>query len=141
MKKSLRVMLVAAVSAVSVTAISPFAYAANQGTAISRYETMHKGDYLHRDMTGYAIELIMQGDGNLVLKATNGHICWASHTVGGDHAAYQWDGNFVIYNSSGKAMWASNTTDGGSGESGQTVDISTDGTYRVGYKKIAKCTL
>lgn len=67
---------------------------------------MHKGDYLHRDMTGYAIELIMQGDGNLVLKATNGHVCWASNTV-----------------------------DGGSGESGQTVSLNTHGEYWVGYKK------
>ncbi|WP_158101669.1 hypothetical protein [Streptomyces pharetrae] len=140
MKSTLRLILAAAISMLSLAVISPPAHAANLGYAISRGTTMHKGDYLHRSMSGYAVELIMQSDGNLVLKATNGHVCWATGTnPGGYKAVYQNDGNFVIYNSSGRALWASNTV-GASWETGQTVSINAQGTLYVGYKKISTCS-
>jgi hypothetical protein len=124
----------------SLAVTSPPANAVNLGYAISRGVTMHKGDYLHRGMSGYAVELIMQSDGNLVLKATNGHVCWATGTnPGGYKAVYQNDGNFVIYNSSGRALWASNTV-GANWETGQTVSINAQGTLYVGYKKISTCS-
>jgi hypothetical protein len=114
--------------------------AVNQGTEIGRGEYLRKGDYLSRSMSGYSVQLIMQQDGNLVLKRTTGLICWSTGTAGrGRHAVYQRDGNFVVVNSSGGAIWASNTRDGGSGESGQTVSISVAGVLWVGYKRIRGC--
>ncbi|MEU1464473.1 hypothetical protein ABZ467_27980 [Streptomyces sp. NPDC005727] len=139
MKSALRLILVAVVATSSLAAVAPSANAANRGYAISRGTTMYKGDYLHRDMGGWAVELIMQPDGNLVLKATNGHVCWAAGTnPSGYKAAYQSDGNFVVYNSSGRALWASNTV-GASWDTGQTVSINAQGTLYVGYKKISTC--
>lgn len=114
--------------------------AVNQGTEISRGEYLLKGDYLSRGMSGYSVQLIMQQDGNLVLKRTTGLICWSTGTAGrGKHAVYQRDGNFVVVNNSGKAIWASGTVDGGSGESGQTVSLSVAGALWVGYKRIRNC--
>ncbi|MGW2210706.1 hypothetical protein [Streptomyces sp. NPDC001781] len=140
MKRALRLTLVAAIATSSLAAVAPSADAANRGSAISRGTTMYRGDYLHMDITGWAVELIMQPDGNLVLKATNGHVCWAAGTnPGGYKAAYQSDGNFVVYNSSGRALWASNTV-GASWDTGQTVSISPKGMLYVGYKKISTCS-
>ena len=54
--------------------------------------------------------LIMQGDGNLVLYASNSPL-WSSGTNGnsGAYAVMQTDGNFVIYGPGGPAIWASGT--------------------------------
>ena len=54
--------------------------------------------------------LVPQTDGNLVIYDSSGAI-WASGTNGnpGDFVVMQSDGNFVIYSSSGKALWASGT--------------------------------
>jgi hypothetical protein len=135
-----RAITVVTMAALPLMALAPSASAANQGTEISRGETMYKGDYLHRDMSGYAIELIMQPDGNLVLKATNGHVCWAAGSnPSGYKAAYQSDGNFVIYTTGGSKVWASNTV-GASWDTGQTVSINAQGTLYVGYKKISTCS-
>jgi hypothetical protein len=57
-------------------------------------------------------ELIMQGDGNLVLyRRSTGHALWATGTNGKDvmRAIMQTDGNLVLYLFNGKAAWASNT--------------------------------
>jgi hypothetical protein len=116
------------------------AQAVNKGTEISRGEYLLKGDYLSRRMSGYSVQLIMQQDGNLVLKRTTGRVCWWTRTADhGKHAVYQRDGNFVVVNDSGKAIWASHTVDGGSGESGQTVSISVAGVLWAGYKRISGC--
>lgn len=140
MKKSLRrAALVVAATALPFMTMAAPAHAANLGHTISRGTYVNKGDYLSRTMSGYSVQLIMQQDGNLVLKATTGRICWASNTVGGHRAVYQSDGNFVVYNSSGKAMWASNTV-GATWETGQTVNINASGTLYVGYKKISACS-
>ncbi|GGZ80040.1 hypothetical protein [Streptomyces bluensis] len=130
-------------SGVALAVVIPFvatatpAHAANMGQGISRGETLRKGDYLHKEFSGYAVELIMQNDGNLVLKATNGHVCWAAGTnPGGSRAVYQKDGNFVIYNSSGRALWASNTV-GETWETGTSVNIGVRGGLYAGYKKVS----
>ncbi|MBO3749814.1 hypothetical protein J5X84_27350 [Streptosporangiaceae bacterium NEAU-GS5] len=140
MKNLLRTILVAAMAVAPVAAIVTSAHADNRGYAISRGTTLNKGDYLHRTLPGFAVELIMQGDGNLVLKATTGRICWAAGTnPGGDRAVYQSDGNFVVYNSSGTALWASNTV-GQPWDTGSTVSINAGGTLYAGYRKISDCT-
>ena len=60
-------------------------------------------------------ELIMQGDGNLVLytfySAPSGRALWASNTAGEsvEGVVMQTDGNLVIYSPSGLPLWYSNT--------------------------------
>ena len=68
--------------------------------------------------------LIMQGDGNLVLYQS-GTALWASNTAGtaADEAIMQGDGNFVVYSSSGSALWASGTN----GNSGAYLEVQNDG--------------
>ena len=68
--------------------------------------------------------LIMQGDGNLVLYEGSTAL-WASNTVnsGAAKAIMQGDGNFVLYTSSGAAVWASNTA----GNSGAKLTLQNDG--------------
>jgi hypothetical protein len=74
------------------------------------------GAYLPPD-TGYCtgspttFELVLQGDGNLVIYKSSGRALWASNTDIGDvtTAVMQADGNFVIYNREGRAIWATAT--------------------------------
>lgn len=56
-------------------------------------------------------ELIMQGDGNLVLYDNNGGVLWASGTDGNSGATciLQTDGNLVIYSLGGVALWSTST--------------------------------
>jgi hypothetical protein len=53
----------------------------------------------------------MQGDGNLVAYADDGHAWWASGTDGhpGAWVVLQDDGNLVVYDAAGAALWASDT--------------------------------
>ncbi len=56
-------------------------------------------------------ELIMQGDGNLVLYPKSGPAIWSSGTSGNPGATFaiQDDGNLVVYSASGQALWSSGT--------------------------------
>jgi hypothetical protein len=69
--------------------------------------------------------LIMQTDGNLVLRDLNtGRGWWSSNTLGrGVSATFQTDGNFVVRNSAGAAIWFSNTCC----FSGNTLTLQDDG--------------
>jgi hypothetical protein len=69
-------------------------------------------------------DLIMQGDGNLVLYQGSTAL-WASNTAGSaaTEAIMQGDGNFVLYSSSGAALWASGTN----GNSGADLVVQNDG--------------
>jgi hypothetical protein len=66
-------------------------------------------------LVSYTFELVMQGDGNLVMydKSINStqQALWATNTVGTGavRVRMQYDGNLVLYTSSGQAVWASNT--------------------------------
>ncbi len=78
---------------------------------------------------------VMQGDGNMVLYATNAStrkpICaiWSSGTqCSNGFAQLQGDGNFVVYNSSGKALWSACTNYAGSGCS---LRVTNDGELTV----------
>ncbi len=58
------------------------------------------------------VELVMQGDGNLVLyRRVFGHPLWASNTNGRPvtHAIMQTDGNFVAYAANNAPFWATGT--------------------------------
>ncbi len=58
-----------------------------------------------------AYQLIMQGDGNLVLYKTSGGAVWSTGTVGtsGAWLALQGDGNLVVYAPGNRAIWSSAT--------------------------------
>ncbi|GAB3848938.1 hypothetical protein GCM10029963_32570 [Micromonospora andamanensis] len=131
MRGLVRGLAVATMAVVAmVTATAP-AYAANLGQRLYKGTYMHKGDYIARS----GVQLLMQQDGNLVLRNTYG-VCWASGTnPSGHQAVYQRDGNFVVLNSSGRALWASNTV----GDPGTTVSIETNGNLYVGNKLISVC--
>src|SRR5439155_26185370 len=58
------------------------------------------------------VNLVMQGDGNLVLYRTMfGHALWASNTNGRpvNRAVMQSDGNLVAYAANGTPFWATGT--------------------------------
>lgn len=56
-------------------------------------------------------QLIMQGDGNLVLYTSSYQVIWASYTQGRGayRAVMQGDGNLVIYTQSGTPLWWTGT--------------------------------
>jgi hypothetical protein len=103
------------------------ASAGNLGVALTRGETLNRGDWIERYTASGVVQLIMQNDGNLVLYLVGVKPCWATNTSTGTHAIYQRDGNFVLYGPGG-ALWASNTV----GRSGQTVDMNSQGVLYVG---------
>lgn len=75
-----------------------------------------------------AASLVMQGDGNLVLYASQGVPIWDSRTFGhpGAYAVMQADGNLVIYQTQGSirvAIWASGTA----GRGVSTLIVQSDG--------------
>jgi hypothetical protein len=53
-------------------------------------------------------DVIMQGDGNLVVFDAHNHVLWASGTSGslGSTLIVQGDGNLVIYNAQNVAIWS-----------------------------------
>ncbi|MDQ1532147.1 MAG: pseudomonalisin, partial [Microbacteriaceae bacterium] len=80
------------------------------------------GQYLRSANGQY--QLIMQGDGNLVLY-TQGRALWSSGTAGhpGSTAQFQGDGNLVVYGPDGAALWNA----GSVGHPGSTLALQDDG--------------
>ena len=83
-------------------------------------------------------ELIMQGDGNLVLYNSSGADLWATGTNGQGtvQALMQTDGYFVLYNAIQPTYEPGNKTDslwasGASGNSGAYLGLSSNGTLAV----------
>ncbi|MEP7192143.1 MAG: CHAP domain-containing protein, partial [Actinomycetota bacterium] len=68
-------------------------------------------------------DLIMQGDGNLVIYRSGGGAVWSATTSGANTLVMQGDGNLVIYRSGGVAVWSSGTA----GKAGAYVRIQDDG--------------
>ena len=81
-------------------------------------------------------QLILQGDGNLVLYSLAGAL-WSSGTAnkGGSRLILQSDGNLVLYRSNMTPIWSSGT----SGRSGSTLLVQVDGNlvlYASGAKAV-----
>ncbi|MFD8144055.1 hypothetical protein [Streptomyces sp. NPDC059708] len=56
------------------------------------------------------VKLVMQTDGNLVLRAaSDNRPLWSTHSVGSNYAKMQADGNFVVYTNDGRPLWATAT--------------------------------
>ncbi|WP_216838948.1 hypothetical protein [Caulobacter sp. S45] len=95
-------------------------YLMNAGQGLLRNQTMWSQDGRY--------ELVLQGDGNLVLYGPSGAL-WSSATSG-TQAAYlvmQGDGNLVLYDVQSKALWSSQT----SGNAGAYLALQTDGNLVV----------
>ncbi|MHB1843424.1 MAG: GH25 family lysozyme [Deltaproteobacteria bacterium] len=73
--------------------------------------------------------LVMQGDGNLVLYQQGKGALWSTKTNGqnGEAAVMQTDGNFVLYSSGGCPLWNSGT----GGKSGASLAVQDDGNLVV----------
>ncbi|CAF3644682.1 unnamed protein product [Rotaria sp. Silwood1] len=58
--------------------------------------------------------LIMQDNGNLVIRDVNNKVIWSTHTAGKGvkphHLIMQIDRNLVLYDGNHQPIWASNTT-------------------------------
>jgi len=92
------------------------------------YQQLGTNDQLLSN-NGY-LNLIMQGDGNLVLYRTQfGRALWASNTVGDPvtHTIMQADGNLVAYSANGAACWAAGTQ----GHPGAYALLQDDGNFVV----------
>lgn len=77
-------------------------------------------------------QLIMQGDGNLVLYQIGIGALWATGTTGwGNWAMMQGDGNFVVYNSASWPLWDSKTY----GHFGVKLSLLDDGNLII-YKPV-----
>ncbi|WP_426507388.1 hypothetical protein ACPPVO_54400 [Dactylosporangium sp. McL0621] len=148
-RRIVNALVAAAVGATSVVALAVPAEAANLGSALTRDEGMHVGDYIQRSTASGLVRLTLQGDGNLVLSLINANTgaqikaCWGAATNPlGNYAVYQADGNFVVYsgtfydpnhpNGYRYALWGSNTY----GLRGETVDINANGVLYVGYTAV-----
>jgi ribosomal protein L27 len=104
------------------------AWGAAGSNILSAGQELHAGQDLIS--SGGQYTLVMQGDGNLVIRG-NGCVVWASNTAGTGSSNYlimQTDGNLVVRTSSGTAVWASNTA--GTGSSNYLV-MQTDGNLVV----------
>ncbi len=106
---------VAATLAVGAAMISPSGASAaspNLGTTLHAGSTMAPGQYLQSADGRY--QLIMQGDGNLVIHNSAGAVLFQSETYNnpGAWAVLQTDGNFVVYAASGRYIWTSHTQAG-----------------------------
>lgn len=83
-----------------------------------------------KNSKGY--RLIMQSDGNLVLKGSTGRVLWSTDRVTAGwyrqkYVIFQSDGNLVTYDSAGKAVWSPNIHDRG----GNKFIMQTDGNVVV----------
>jgi hypothetical protein len=74
---------------------------------------------------GGQFRLVMQRDGNLVMRTSTGRVLWASGTGGnpGAFALMQGDGNFVIYTASDRPVWTSDSED----HAGASLAVQSDG--------------
>lgn len=83
-----------------------------RATALPKGQVMRAGQSLHSPNGEY--ELVLQGDGNLVIYAFGRAVWWTGTSGSGLWAAMQTDGNFVIYTAGGKALWWTGTSGSGS---------------------------
>lgn len=93
----------------AVSRVSAATRVRNVGVRLTPGMALRTDDYL---LSGDGrFQLIMQGDGNLVLYQTSPRrALWASNTGGaGNWAVLQTDGNFVVYTASGAPRWATAT--------------------------------
>jgi hypothetical protein len=98
---------------------------------MARGDTLNKGQAIVRSNGGTAAwQLIMQGDGNLVLyyHAWYGtKVCFSTSTQGrGYEAAYNLDGDLTVLDARGFRIWHSGAN------TGTTVDINSQGRLYVG---------
>ncbi|MFE4973377.1 hypothetical protein ACFRAR_14845 [Kitasatospora sp. NPDC056651] len=121
MKKVRRLAVGTATAALALTATL---VGAGSATAAEGYQEawMNEPGILYKNqwLTAGDTQLVMQGDGNLVLYVTGSNgvttAPWATRTIGcGDRAIMQGDGNFVVYGAGNKVCWTNNVFKTGPG--------------------------
>ncbi len=90
------------------------------GATLTTWQRLDRGQSLHSSDGRY--KLLMQSDGNLVLRNASNSPIWATNRAG-QYAVLQGDGNLVVYNSSGAAVWNSRTV----GSGGDRLRVQNDG--------------
>jgi hypothetical protein len=75
------------------------------GDRLMADDALYPGQYISNGQ----VQLVYQGDGNLVLYSSDWQPLWASWTQGTSPnvAIMQGDGNFVVYDAGWNAVWAS----------------------------------
>lgn len=125
----------AATSTAPVSAPSPEPTVRSSNSATPEGTTL----YVYRDeqlMPGQSWKtnrstMIMQADGNLVLRDENGRALWHSGTVGtGYRAIMQADGNLVVYNKDNWGVWSTGTAR----HDGAVLCLQGDGNVAVVYQ-------
>lgn len=102
------------------------------------YARFGPGQYVQAAFsTGLTSTLIMQTDGNLVLRLSTGKTWGAGTRTSGYYAKLQTDGNFVVYNAGGTAVWAAPHT---RNSDGTELCIQSDGNL-VAYDEISGAVL
>ena len=79
-------------------------------STITAWQRLHTTQNLQSNGSKF-YRLIMQGDGNLVLRNPSGKAVWATWTMGnpGAYLTMQGDGNLVMRSASNRAVWTTNT--------------------------------
>jgi hypothetical protein len=76
------------------------------------------------------ITMVLQSDGNLVIRDLHGRTLWSAGTAGrGAKVVFQGDGNFVVYTSSMQTAWSSRTD----GHNGAKLVLQDDGNVTILY--------
>ncbi|WP_369394583.1 hypothetical protein AB5J72_48995 [Streptomyces sp. CG1] len=95
-------------------------------------EALYPGQSISNETASGLTTLTMQGNGDLVLQASDGRVCWHSNTTTGFYAIYQSDDNFVVYDQGNHPVWASGTQ----GDGGDTTNVNMYGQVWVGEDEI-----
>lgn len=108
--------------------VTPAAAAASSGSAVIPSDGVLLSGQ-SRTTVGGQVQLTMQTDGNLVMRAQQGQLLWHTGTDGhaGATARMQTDGNLVVRDRNGVALWNS----GSAGNPGATVAVQQDGNLVV----------
>ncbi|MGW1056137.1 hypothetical protein [Streptomyces sp. NPDC002521] len=91
-------------------------------------EALYPGRSISNETASGLTTLTMQDNGDLVLQASDGRVCWHSKTTTGFYPIYRSDDNFVIYDQGNHPVWASGTQ----GDGGDTTNVNMYGQVWVG---------
>jgi hypothetical protein len=122
-RSSLYIALIAVLA--SFVTASPPTFAASGGSALAVNEALSGSSSQYLKSPNLEYQLIMQGDGNLVLYGPGQTPLWYTRTNGGSdrRLVMQGDGNLVIYDGANRALW--NTQTGGN--AGAVLNLQDDG--------------
>jgi hypothetical protein len=131
-KKMIRTLMVGAAAVASLT-LTTSAHAAAGSDHLNVGEALYPGQSIWNQTSSGPTTLTMQDNGDLVLQASDGRVCWDTGTTTGFYAIYQSDDNFVVYDQNNNPVWASNTV----GDGGDDTNVNMYGQLWVGEDSIS----